>query len=138
MMSRPNAESKNLVVVCTGDIDQEMVPASPGGVYNGQTQLTPKFASIQVGASGSNAIVAAVSGKKIRVLAYTLFASGAVNAKFQSAANDKTGLKYFAANGGISAAFCPVGWFETNAGEALNLNLSGAVAVGGELVYAEV
>jgi hypothetical protein len=45
---------------------------------------------------------------------------------------------YFGANGGVAAAYCPVGHFETAAGEALNINLSGAVAVGGHVVYVEV
>lgn len=108
-------------------------------IMNGTTALTPKFAVIAASSSGDNQIVAAVSGKKIRVLAYNMVANGAVNAKFQSDATDKTGLKYFdAAGAGICAPFNPVGWFETVAGEKLDLNLSGAVAVGGELVYVEV
>lgn len=76
--------------------------------------------------------------KKIRVLKLSLVAGGAVSVKFQSAANDKTGLLPLAANGGVADSFCPVGLFETNAGEALNINLSGAVAVGGYLTYVEV
>jgi uncharacterized protein YigE (DUF2233 family) len=44
----------------------------------------------------------------------------------------------FAANGGISAPYSPVGLFETAAGAALVLNLSGANAVSGHLVYLEV
>ncbi len=38
----------------------------------------------------------------------------------------------------ICAPFNPVGWFESGSGKTLDLNLSGAVAVGGELVYVEV
>jgi hypothetical protein len=50
-----------------------------------------------------------------------------------------TGLSYFAAAGdGEVLSFNPVGWFETVAGEALDINLSGAVAVGGHLTYVEV
>lgn len=104
------------------------------------TILTPKFATITASASGATTIVAAVTSKKIRVLSWTLVANGAVNAKWQShvTPTDKTGLHYFAANGGISVPFSPVGHFETVAGEALDINLSGAVAVGGSLVYVEV
>jgi hypothetical protein len=104
----------------------------------GANQLPPKFAPIVANASGATLVVAAVALKKLRVLGYNVIANGAVNVKFQSAGNDKTGLKYLAANGGIAPSFNPAGWFETNAGEALNINLSGAVAVGGELVYIEV
>lgn len=108
---------------------------------NGATTLTPKYAKIAASTSGNNTLVAAVTGKKIRVLAYNLMGSGAVNAKFQDGASgtDLTGLKYVAAaGGGICAPFNPVGWFETSVATLLNLNLSGAVAVGGELTYVEV
>lgn len=112
-----------------------------GSIYNGTSALTPKFAAIAASTSGNNTLVLAVSGKKIRVLAYNLIGSAAVNAKFQSGAagTDLTGLKYIAAaGGGICAPFNPVGWFETGINTLLNLNLSGAVAIGGELVYVEV
>lgn len=114
--------------------------ASTSAVMNGTTALTPKFAAIAASSSGNNTLIAAVTGKKIRVLAYNLITNAAVNAKFQTGAGgtDLTGLKYFAANGGICAPFNPLGWFETASAALLNLNLSGAVAVGGELVYVEV
>lgn len=104
----------------------------------GGASLTPKFAAISTSASGNTEVVAAVASKKIRVLRLTVVANAAVNVKFQSAAADRTGLHYLAANGGWVEGFCPVGVFETAAGEALNINLSGAVAVGGTLTYVEV
>lgn len=109
-------------------------------VYDGSTALTPKFAKIAAASSGDNTLVAAVTSKKIRVLAYNFIANGTVNAKFQSGASgtDLTGLKYCVANMGICANYNPVGWFETASNTLLNLNLSGATAVGGELVYVEV
>lgn len=110
-------------------------------VFNDQTALVPKFAVISCSTLGNNTIVAAVTSKKIRVLGYNLMGNGAVNVKFQSGASggDITGLKYIAgAGGGICAPYNPVGWFETTAGVLLNLNLSAAIAVGGELVYVEV
>lgn len=110
-------------------------------IYNGTTALTPKYAVIAASSSGNNTIVAAVTSKKIRVLAYNFIGNGAVNAKWQSGAGgtDLTGLKYIAAaGGGICAPYNPLGWFETGSNTLLNLNLSGAVAVGGEVVYCEV
>ena len=110
-------------------------------IQNGTTALTPKFATIAAASSGNNTIVAAVTSKKIRVLGWNMVANGAVNAKWQSGAGgtDLTGLYYCAAaGGGISVPFNPVGWFETGSNTLLNLNLSGAVAVGGCLVYVEV
>lgn len=101
---------------------------------------TPKFATIAASSSGNNTIVAAVNPKKLRVLAAQLVANGAVNAKWQSGASgtDLTGLAYLAANGGLVLPYNPVGWFETASNTLLNLNLSGAVAVGGSITYIEV
>lgn len=131
--------SANGLLVDVGRV-QGGVSLESSSMYNGTTALTPKFAVISASSSGNNTIVAAVTSKKIRVLGYVLVANGAVNVKFQSAAGgtDKTGLLYLAANGGVASNFSPVGLFETVAGELLNLNLSGAVAVGGHLVYVEI
>lgn len=109
-------------------------------LYDGTTQLTPKFAKIAASSSGDNTLVNAVGGKKIRVLAAYLVANGTVNAKFQSGASgtDLTGLAYCVTNSGVVLPFNPIGWFETAVATLLNLNLSGAVAVGGALTYVEV
>lgn len=109
-------------------------------VANGTADCVPKYALISCASSGANTIVAAVTAKKIRVLAYNLIANGTVSAKFQSGAGGTniTGLKYLVVNSGICAPFNPVGWFETASATLLSLDLSGAIAVGGELVYIEV
>lgn len=104
-----------------------------------QLPYTIKRAAIVASSSGDNVLVAAVSGAKIRVLAMEISASGAVNGKLQSNTTDLTGLHYFAAAGDVwLLPYIPGGWCETVAGEKLDLNLSGAVAVGGSLIYAEV
>jgi hypothetical protein len=137
-----------------GDVDVLSLPATPAGtnligkvsashetstIYNGTTALTPKFKVISCSSSGNNEIVAAVTGKKIRVLAWDVSPSDIVNFKWRTASTDITGL-YYAANAGngVSKPFSPVGYFETASDEALNLNLSAAEAVGGSLVYVEV
>lgn len=101
-----------------------------------------KSAAIAAAGAGDNTVVAGVTGKKIRVLGYILMASAAVNAKWRSATTDKTGLLYPGANGGASAPVVSdpseMFWFETAVGEALVINLSGAIAVGGHVVYNEV
>lgn len=101
---------------------------------------SPLRSAISAATSGNNTIVAAVAGKKIRVLAMSLSFSGTVNAKFQSGASgtDKTGLFYGVANTQVVLPYNKLGWFETAAGALLNLNLSGAVAVGGVIDYIEV
>ena len=111
-----------------------------GAVYNGVTALTPKFAAVVASASGATTIIAAVTSKKIRVLAIELMANGTVNAKWQShtTPTDLTGLAYLVANSGYVLPFSPTGWFETVSGEALDINLSAAIAVGGSIVYVEV
>lgn len=95
-----------------------------------------RFAPIAALNSGANVIVPAVTGQWLfRIVAYNFIANGTVNVKWQSGSTDLTGLSYLVANCGKVAPFSDVGWFETNAAEALNLNLSGSVAVGGEVVY---
>jgi hypothetical protein len=128
------------VTAVTSITNPVIASVESGTIYNGTTALTPKFAVISASSNGNNTIVGAVALKKIRVLQWSLMASGTVNAKWQSAAGgtDKTGLYYFVANTGVSVSFAPTGLFETIAGELLNLNLSAGVAVGGSLVYVEV
>lgn len=106
-------------------------------IYNGTTGLTPVFVAISASSNGNNTLVAADATKKIRVLAYTLVVTTAVTAKFQSAAGgtDLTGAMPFAANGGVSVPFNPVGHFETAANALLNLSLGSGVQVSGHLVY---
>lgn len=102
-----------------------------------------KYASISTSASGDTTIVSAVTAynKKIRVIAYTIIASGDVSVKFKSGSNDISGAMAIATNGGISAAagvmtaFGPLGLLETNSGEALVINLSSATQVSGHLTY---
>lgn len=70
------------------------------------------------------------------LLSYSFMCSAAVNAKFRSASTDTTGLHYCGAvGGGISAPFDKGGYTTTAIGEALNINLSGAVAIGGRFNY---
>lgn len=135
-----------------GDIDVATMPAAAvttdaisaalqtNAIMNSLTALTPKFQKITASSSGATTIVSAVTSKKIRVLSWSLVVNAAVNVKWQShvTPTDITGLYYFAANGGIAAPFNPLGLFETVSGEALDINLSGAQAVGGALVYIEV
>lgn len=97
------------------------------------------FAPISVSVIGSNQIVAGISGKKVRVLKYTIVTTNAVSVKFNSPnGSDLTGPMPLAANAGVGGAFCPVGLFETVPGDALILNLSNAATVAGHLTYVQV
>jgi hypothetical protein len=100
--------------------------------------LTPLFAKIVASSSGATTVISAVSGKKIVVLAMAISANAAVNVKWQShvTPTDLTGLLYCGGQGdGEVLPFNPVGWFETVAGEALDINLSAGTAVGGHITY---
>lgn len=109
-------------------------------MQSGATQLTPKFAVIDAATSGDNTLVAAVTSKKIRVLALFLVSSGTVNVRLESGAGGTalTGQMNLVANTGFVLPFNPVGWCETAVTTLLNLELSGAVSVDGSLVYVEV
>ena len=99
--------------------------------------VVPKYAKIDVASAGDNTIVAAVTGKKIRVLQYALVVAAETTVIWKSGTTAITGDMTFAANGGISTPFSPIGLFETAAGEALVLNLSASNPVSGHLVYTE-
>ena len=104
------------------------------------TALTPKFAVINATTNGDNTIVAAVVGKKIRVLAYSIVADAAVGVAFEDGAggSELSGQMAFAANGGISVPFSPVGHFETTANTLLNIETDAAANVRGHISYIEV
>ncbi len=104
-----------------------------------QTGANINRVKITSASSGVNALVAAPAAATtvIRVVFVAFMASAAVNVKFQShtTPTDLTGLFYCAANGGIALAYNEAGWFSTLAGEALDINLSAANAIGGVLGY---
>lgn len=104
------------------------------------TALTPKFKAINATASGDNTIVAAVSGKKIRVLAMVLVGEAAGGAAFEDGAggSELSGQMKFAAGTVIVFPFNPLGWMETTANTILNLETDAAVIVRGCLTYVEV
>jgi hypothetical protein len=107
----------------------------------------PTTAVINASASGANVLVAASAvptGFAVRVLAWQLSLSGAVNAKFQSSGGtDLPGLVYGPlASGAPQSVNSPPlgldanrGQFQTLKNEGLTLNLSAAVAVGGYVIY---
>lgn len=94
------------------------------------------FAQINHNTSGNNEIVAAVPGKKIRVLGGCVSAATTVVARFEDAADSGVYLASFQLVAGSQATLPYVrndvgGCFETSAGNALNLELGGAVVVSG-------
>ncbi|HMF13568.1 MAG TPA: hypothetical protein VKE94_14715 [Gemmataceae bacterium] len=98
---------------------------------------------IAASTSGVNTLVAAQTGRRVRVLGFILSGAGAVNVTFQdgSSANLSGTLAITAAGVNIVAPIAPpvVGsqqfWMITAVSQSLVLNLSAAVGVGGVLCY---
>ena len=98
-----------------------------------------KFANVDESAAASTAIIAAVTGKKIRILGLVLVAAGAVDVTIEDEdGGNLIGLMSLAANGSVVLPVSGVGYQETPAGKALHLLLGGAVQVGGSIDYQEI
>lgn len=106
-------------------------------IMQGLTKLTVKRAVVNTATSGDQQVVAAVTSKRITVVAFFLVVAAAVSVKWRSATSDISGPMPFAANGGIAPGFNPTGWVQTASGAALNINLSGNVQVSGAISYIE-
>lgn len=113
-------------------------------IDNNGTSLTPKFAKANVAAATTDGVlVAAVAGKKIRVLALYAVAGATatnltLNSKPAGAGAAISALLANGVNGGEVLPFSPVGWFETVAGEGLSATTGAGSATGIGVVYVEV
>ena len=127
-----------------------MAASQSSYLFDGATRCQVKRTT-GLAASGTTAMVAAVSGKKIRGLALALFATSATVTNIYVANDDNNILGDSSnpiplatdADGDNSAGFVlpwnPGGWFQTDtANEALNLILSAAQDVVYALTYIEV
>jgi hypothetical protein len=106
-------------------------------VFHGDTILATKYAPITASTSGTTTIVAASPNQQIYVLRWNVTANGAVNVNLQSHTTtaNATGLHYMTQFASAGGGWCPGGIFATTVGEALDINLSASIAVGGELTY---
>jgi hypothetical protein len=109
----------------------------PADLRRGQTIL---LAPISIAASGDNTVIAADATKKIKVLSYVLVSTGTVNATWKSgAAVNLSGSIPLVADTGVAVGGgnAPgTHWeLETVAAQALVINLTGNVGVGGHLSY---
>lgn len=97
-----------------------------------------KFAKIDTSSSGDQTVVAAVAGKRVIVAAITLNPAAETDLTFKSGSTEIVDLGGFKGTGepaGLSLSFNPHGYFETAAGEALVMNVNGALAVRGFVNY---
>lgn len=97
--------------------------------------------SVAVTTAANSDLVAAVSGKIIRVLAAALTVVGTATTlfKFQSDGTDLTGEMRQGSTKPLILPFSEAGWFETVAGEKLNIVFAGgARQIDGVIHYQEV
>jgi len=99
-----------------------------------------KNAAISGATLGNNTLVAAATGKKIRVHSLFIVSAGATTVRFESGAGGDalTGVMTFAAGMSMVLPFSELGWFETDQGELLNMELSAAIQVSGFVQYSEI
>ena len=134
--------------VLTAAIHAITATINSSAMSDGLTALTPKFAIINASAGENNTVVAAVTAKKIRVLAVLLVGeTGSGTVRFEDGAGGTalTGVMPLGDNSSITATntnviplpFNPAGWFETGVNTLLNLE-SLTVEAKGCLTYVEV
>jgi aspartate aminotransferase-like enzyme len=94
-------------------------------------------ASAPIALTGSGVAIPAVPGFSIVVISSALVARSATDVKFQSNATDICGAIPLASNAGFVLPLASVQypWMKTAPGEALNINMSSAVYVGGIITY---
>lgn len=135
----------------TGDVSRSVplpvdTALNTGIIQSAGSQLTPKFAVINLAATGT--LVAAVASKKIRVLSLNMtidiltgdetytFNSGAGGTAITGALGDASGA---GAVVWVNYPFSPLGHFETASGSLLELAIAGTTPFAdGSLVYVEV
>jgi hypothetical protein len=96
--------------------------------------------SINAATNGDNTIVAAVVSQSVRLYRFFLMATGgAVNVKWKNGAGTDfhPALTLLGNGSGWQLDFDTLPWFTTTAGNALILNLSGAVQVSGRAYYVQ-
>jgi hypothetical protein len=97
-----------------------------------------QYAPVSAAALGSNTLVAAVPGGRIRVVHLVLVASGGANTvQLYSGAGDIsiTGAMDIGDNRQLVQSYNPAGWCETGVSDLLDLTLSDARLVAGLVGY---
>ncbi len=110
-----------------------------GVMHQGMTPLLAQYAPIASSQASAKTIAPAPPvGSTIVIVAYSVTCGATANTfNFQSHTTTSlaTGIHALPINGSIVAPYCPAGLFACVPGEALDILLTGATAVGGELTY---
>lgn len=96
---------------------------------------TVNYSFANPSSSGNTQVVAAQASLKILVLQVFVLSSDAVSVQFESASNIISAQWALSANGGFVLPYSKHGWFQTNTGEALNINLNSAIQTGVQIVW---
>ncbi len=109
------------------------------GYLRTRGELFPQSAVISDALSGDNEIIGTPgANKRIAVYGYTMISDGTVLARWETAAGGTalTGRMSFQAREGVSVSPGSMPLFVCSANQALNLELSAAVAMQGHVTYA--
>ena len=101
-----------------------------------QANYTVKTALVSRASSGE--LIAAVTGKSIRVVSAALMVASSVTVRLDTAGNPLTGAMSMIVGVPLALPVNPFGWVKTVAGEALNVTLGSAVQISGVIHYIEV
>lgn len=116
--------SRSGVIMDEGGVPRPVKHSAPANIAASQT---------------ASSLIAAVTGKRIRVISvYALAGGTATTLVFNSASTAKSALLSNAANGGEVLPRNIDGWFETAAGEALTVTTGAGAATGIQVNYIEV
>jgi len=94
-----------------------------------------KYQKIEASVSGDNTLITGVAGERQIVVGIVLVAAGTVAAKLKSAATEIYGPMQLLSGSGFALPSSNVPWLIGGVGESIILNLGGAVAVGGCIIY---
>ena len=98
-----------------------------------------KYASISATSDGDNAIVAAVTNKRIRAVAMDYAVNAQGTAQWQDATGNLSGAVSLAQYGGFGVTADPaIGLFQGHIGERIDLNMGAGVDGLGTFAYIEV
>lgn len=112
-----------------------VVRTSGALITNGSVLNEVQYSFVNAGAAGNTEVVAAQAGYSIVVLCALIISTAAQSVGFQSNVTAISASFPLAANGGFALPLSEHGWFETNVGEALNINLGSATATGIQVVW---
>lgn len=98
--------------------------------------VTPKIIALNISSSGDNTVIAAPSSGDIKVWQISFTSAGPVNVIFKNGTTAQSGAYVLTANGSsLTWQYTGMPWAFCDPGNAFVINLSGAVALTGQVFY---